>query len=96
MIRCSICGESGGRFVLRGKKWLHKRNCAPVAKRRDTAFSTFPFTTSNIRDVNEGPVTVESMRHLRQLEKEYGVSSDAYNNDQSNRSGLVPGTESAR
>lgn len=81
---CADCKETGGRFTLRGRGWVHV-NCDQAPKRRDTEKSTFPFTTMNLsRNPNDGPVKVESLRHLRQLEKTHGAYSSVYNNDSSN------------
>lgn len=82
--KCAACGEVGGRFTMRGDgKWYHVSRCSKVI-RDHQASSTFPFTTTNMGDPNDGPVTVQSMRHLRQLENHYGVQSESYNNNQSN------------
>lgn len=78
---CAACGDGGGSFVMRGSKWFHKDRCTKVSRMRDQAKSTFPFKTNHITGPNDGPVTVQSMRHLRQLENRHGVSSDVYNND---------------
>jgi hypothetical protein len=82
--KCAACHQTGGRFVLRGERWFHK-TCATPARMRDQAKSTFPFTTSHLSDPNDGPVTVQSLRHLRQLETSHGVCSEAYSMDSSNR-----------
>ena len=78
--KCAACGEYGGRFVLRGSKYFHVSRC--IASARSRTISTFPFTTRNMGD--GAPIKVESMRHLRQLEKQHGVSSEVYNYDSSN------------
>ena len=84
MIVCEKCKETGGRFVLRGDKWYHKGRCvSPTAGERAAAGNLFPYTTMNIGDPNHGPVEVQSLRHLRQLEREHGVISEPFNNDQS-------------
>jgi len=44
----------------------------------------WPIVTSHIGDPNDGPITINSLRHLRQVEREHGVVADAYSNDQSN------------
>lgn len=43
--------------------------------------TTFPFSTQN---VNGEPITVNSLRHLRKLEREHGVQFHAYNVDEKN------------
>ena len=78
-IRCAACGKMGGHFRLRGSKWYHVPACTTVSI-RDTAKSTFPFTTTHI-DPHGQPIEVRSMRHLRQLENQYGVTSHVYNNN---------------
>jgi hypothetical protein len=79
--KCAACGEVGGRFLFRNGKYYHVGRCTS-APQRYGPISTFPFTTRNIGDGT--PVTVESMRHLRQLESHHGVSSEVYNYDKSN------------
>ena len=80
---CAACGEGGGTFILRGDKWYHKNRCVDPTDLR-MKLSTFPFSTMHLSDdPNSGPVTVESMRHLRRLEAQHGVVSDVYNNDSS-------------
>lgn len=81
---CAACGEGGGSFVFRGEKWFHSKGCTSTVKMRDQAKSTFPFTAQHLRPPSEGgPVQVNNMRQLRQLENRYGVASDPYNNSQS-------------
>lgn len=80
---CAACGEGGGSFVLRGAKWYHSKGCTFSPKMRDQAKSTFPFTTTHLAGPNDGPITVQSMRHLRKLENRHGVASEPYNNNQS-------------
>jgi hypothetical protein len=81
---CAACGETGGRFVLRGEKWYHAGTCTVVKVRG--ALSTFPFTTNHF-EPNDGPVTVQNMRHLRQLENRFGVHSEVYNNNENYQGG---------
>lgn len=83
---CAVCGESGGMFRYRPGKddYVHTPGCdKSFVGTRDTARSTFPFTTSNMSSDGQ-PVTVQSMRHLRKLENAHGVGSVAYNMDRSN------------
>lgn len=54
--------------------------CAPIA--RHVPHAVFPFTSDNISQKAGRPITVNSLYHLRQLEKEYGVSSVAFNTDE--------------
>ena len=79
---CSRCGSTGGRFRLRGDGWVCVPGCS-VEGNRDSARSTFPFTTTNI-DGSGKPLEVQNLRHLRYLEREYGVNSIAYNQNVSN------------
>lgn len=75
----------GGRFKLKGSKWVCAPRCDSLAGTRDTAKSNFQFESMNIgSDPNAGPVRVQSLRHLRQLEKEHGVVSVAGNFDSKN------------
>jgi hypothetical protein len=79
---CAACGEGGGRFTLRGDKWYHVSRCTAAPKYRDEARSTFPFTATHLRPPSEGgPLEVQSLRQLRQLENRYGVAAEVYSND---------------
>lgn len=44
----------------------------------DRIISTFPFTATHLTG-DGSPVEVQSLRHLRKLEREHGVQSGAYN-----------------
>ena len=44
----------------------------------DRKLSTFPFTATNLTS-DGSPVEVQSIYHLRRLEREHGVHSGAYN-----------------
>jgi len=80
---CYLCGAVGGRFRWVGDgRWACASNCAARGT-RNTALSTFPFTSTNI-DGTGRPIEVQSLRHMRALEREHGVYSTAYNNDASN------------
>ena len=80
MALCSFCGETVYRYrviPVEGKD--SKISCfscngIPV---RNKKLSTFPFTTTHLVAGQE--ITVNSLAHLRRLEKEHGVSSHAYN-----------------
>jgi len=78
---CAACGETGGRFIFRSDKYYHASRCTKPAKVRGLV-STFPFTTNQF-EPNDGPVTVQSIHHLRRLESQHGVASEVYNNNQS-------------
>lgn len=80
---CVVCGATVGRFRLTDGKKKCIARCAPSDKLRDGAKSTFPFTTTNLGHGPE-PITVNSLHHLRRLEREHGVQSEAYNNNSSN------------
>lgn len=79
---CTGCGEDTFKTaVLPGKGDFCKR-CAPVA--RHVPHAVFPFTSDHISSKAGHPVEVNSLHHLRQLEKQYGVSSVAFNTDSAN------------
>lgn len=78
MTVCKTCGDTSGTFRLVGDEWVHvKCSKAHIYHRKPV----FPLTTYNIGDPNDGPITVQSMRHLRQLESAHGVHSEVFNND---------------
>lgn len=82
MTKCAECGKTGGRmrFCANDGQYRHVGRC--VRTRVYHKRSTFPFTTTHL-EPNNGPVEVQSLRHLRQLESQHGVVSEVYNNDQS-------------
>jgi hypothetical protein len=80
-IFCAVCGENGGKLILRGKHYIHDK-CTGGVKMRDTAKNLFPLTTMHLSDdPTRGPITVNSLHHLRKLEAEHGVQSYAFNYD---------------
>lgn len=82
---CKKCGRDFGRMRFNGEEWFCVGTCTSGIEMRDTAKSVFPYTTMNIgRDPNKGPITVQSLRHLRQLENQHGVASAAFNMDSKN------------
>jgi hypothetical protein len=75
--------KSGGRFVLRGGRWLCQR-CDTMRFEGEPGKNLWDFDTMHIgSDPNQGPIQVTSLRHLRQLEKQHGVYSVAANMDSS-------------
>lgn len=81
-MKCVDCGDTAGRFRSIGDgKWIHVKctKKANVYHRKPV----FPYSTTNIGDPNDGPIVVENMRHLRQLERSHGVQSEVFNMDQS-------------
>jgi hypothetical protein len=59
--------------------------CVPEAKIiSTTGKSRFPFTTMHLNHEKPEKITVKSLRHLRQLENQYGVQSVAFNIDEKN------------
>lgn len=81
MTICEECKEEVTRARwIEGKGWFCLR-CAPQVK--IIASPVFPFTTSGILG-KAGEVEVKSMRHLRQLERENGIQSVAFNQDSPN------------
>jgi hypothetical protein len=87
MTRCAVCKEKGGRFRLRlDGKWVHVGRCVPVGESRVGTHANWPLTTTHLGGPNLGPMTFENLPQLRAAEKAFGVSSEAYNYDRSNRS----------
>lgn len=87
MTKCAVCKEKGGRFRLRADgKWIHVGRCGAVAAPRDGMHSNWPLTTGHLGGPNLPPMVIENLSQLRQAEKQYGCSSEAYNYDRSNRS----------
>lgn len=85
---CSVCGNTAGRFTMRGESWYCVPSCIKSSNYRDTAKSTFPFVATHMRTPSEGgPIEVQNMRQLRQLENRYGAQSEIYNNDSSYQGG---------
>lgn len=75
--------KSGGRFVLRGRRWLCQK-CDTLRFEGEPGKNLWEFETMNMGDnPNAGPVRVQSLRHLRQLEQRYGVHSVAANYESS-------------
>jgi hypothetical protein len=83
---CAVCGKTGGRFRFVGEgKWAHVKSCSHVNVRFEPGKNLWDFSTRNIgNDPNAGPIHVQSLSHLRRLEKEYGVNSVAGNMDSNN------------
>lgn len=77
------CGQevTRARFV-EGIGWLCL-DCAPHLSLPNVSGAMFPYTTFAIAD-GPGNVEVKSLRHLRQLERKYGVQSVAFNQDSKN------------
>jgi hypothetical protein len=76
--------DGTGRVIMEGK---HKgkivcRQCdrgkAPVLP----GPSLFPFTTTNLAGRPGVEISVQSLRHLRKLETQFGVQSHAFNNEE--------------
>jgi len=70
----------GGRFVLYGGKW-YCANCAANPTIFEPGKARWDFTTTHL---NGKPIHVKSLKHLRQLEKKFGVSNTAANNMERN------------
>lgn len=72
----------GGRYRLVGGKW-YCSDCAEWAGGviMNGAKNLWDFTTTHMTGQ---PVHIRSLAHLRQLEKQHGVSNFAANNDQRN------------
>jgi hypothetical protein len=87
--KCAECGTTvsmSGRFRFRASSgdWVCVGGCQPAEKKRDGSHSNWPIVTSHLGSPSDAPVTINSLRHLRQVERERGVVADAYSNDQSN------------
>jgi hypothetical protein len=81
MTRCAACKQRGGKFRLVGTKWVHV-GCAKAVQPRDGTHKNWPLVTTAITGEE---MVIQSLPHMRRVEREYGVSSDVYNNDSSNR-----------
>jgi len=81
---CASCGRDFGKLTLRGKEYYcpdHLRS----PRMRDGTHKNWPLVTMNLGDdPNQGPIVVQNLRQLRQLENRYGVASEVYNRDSSN------------
>lgn len=73
---CSNCGATDGTFrIVDGKRFCVPK-CARPDQSPDKAKNLWNFSTMNISDnPNHGPIEVKSLRHLRQLENQFGVAS---------------------
>jgi len=70
----------GGEFRLVDGKWYCKP-CSRTVGTSQTCKDLWNFTTTHLDGT---PVKVKSLAHMRQLEKQYGVSNCVANNDQRN------------
>jgi hypothetical protein len=71
---------SGGKFRLIRGKW-YCVDCAEWAGSGQTCKNLWDMVTTHL---NGQPIHVKSLAHMRQLEKQFGVSNWAANNDQRN------------
>lgn len=60
-----------------------ERLTIPRPRPSDLRSAAFPFTTTHV-DGKGRPITVESLGHLRSLEKQYGVVFSAFSQNPSN------------
>lgn len=76
--------KRGGKFRYRGGK-PYCEECVPTDHYAgEPGKNLWEFETMNISSkANEGPIRVQSLRHLRQLERQHGVVSVAANFDSS-------------
>jgi hypothetical protein len=81
MAVCSVCQKDTYRYRVSPEDGSIRclKTCV-TASRQGRRLSTFPFTTSNMFD-QPGEITVNSLAHLRKLERAAGVQSVAYNFD---------------
>ena len=79
---CIRCGQTGGMFRYTTHGYVH-HNCGKLgAQTMNFAKNNFRFDSMHISDnPNMGPVEVNSLHHLRQLEREHGVISVLANYD---------------
>jgi hypothetical protein len=81
MTICAGCKEKVMRAKwVEGQGWFCLK-CAPRGPIQPG--SVFPFTTFGIGD-KPGNIEVQSLRHLRKLEAQFGVNSVAFNQDEKN------------
>ena len=84
--KCALCKQTGGRFRFRDGKgdWVHVK-CSGSQVSRDGTHKNWPLTTSHILGPNHAPMTFDNLRQLRSAERNFGIMSEAYNMDSSNR-----------
>lgn len=76
--------HKGGKFIWRGAEPFCEECLRPKAVMNEGE-NRWSFETMNMgSDPNAGPVKVQSLRHLRQLEAQHGVVSVAANMDHRN------------
>jgi hypothetical protein len=92
---CENCGRQQERFyhATEDPRCLPCAHCncqtltllerSDEGRRRQAAHAVFPFVTTHI-DSKGRPMTIESMGHLRQVEKEYGVALSVFANEHNN------------
>jgi hypothetical protein len=87
-VMATIC--KGCKAEVLRSRWIENvgwfcMECAPEAKIiGTTGKSRFPFSTWHLNPEKPEKITVRSLRHLRQLENQYGVASVAWNTDEKN------------
>jgi hypothetical protein len=69
------------RCIIEKGEWLCKYCDPGQEKTVIVSGAMFPFTTTNIGTDPSQPITVQSLRHLRQLENSHNVQSIAFNYD---------------
>ena len=86
LTKCAICGGVGGRFRYRvgSEDYVHVGRCVSQDAPRDGMHKNWPLVTSHIAGPEHGPMEIQSLQHLRRVEKEYGVSSGVYSYDEHN------------
>ena len=71
------------RFLTEAKEWVCK-TCDPgVEKMQTVSGSMFPFVTMNLAGKPQ-KIKVQSLRHLRKLERQHGVQSVVFNMNEKN------------
>lgn len=79
---CAGCETEMFKAVVIPGKGDFCKDCAPVA--RHIPHNLFPMVCDHISQKAGQPVTVNSLYHLRKLEKEHQVASVAFNRDEAN------------
>lgn len=80
MAICAGCKHETFRStVVMGEMYCQR--CSPYAETRNVPGAMFPYTTTAL---DPSGTVVQSLPHLRRLEKEHGVASVVFNRDRGN------------
>jgi hypothetical protein len=78
---CAVCQRTVYRATWRPALGMVCTECDHPALLAKVPGSMFPYVTTHL-DPDGKPVVIQSLRHLRQLEREYGKHSWAFNMDE--------------